>query len=149
VGEPEGAGLGVLSINRVCSEISGIVLPVKEARLPYRPFTLKNAEFILSVTGGNPPDFYPANVIIYRKPQGPVQESAWTFEAETQMARIVIQAGHLGAHFLDEDTFVPFSNLDWDPKRGFFIRCWKVDDHYELRYSASSRIILSLSSSVI
>lgn len=80
-------------------------------------FMLENQNFLGHCAMGD----FPCTVTIERKPKGTVQEAAWAFAEESRMARIELQGEELGVHFLDEDKFVPFSRLAFDPKTGFSI----------------------------
>lgn len=84
---------------------------------PAVPLEVENDNFKLTCSGGSAPYL----VTIFRKPQGLVQEAAWQYVAETQMAKVVFENDELGVHFLDEDKFVPFSRLQFDTKSGFTI----------------------------
>jgi hypothetical protein len=64
---------------------------------------------------------FPCTVTIERKPMGTLQEAAWAYAEESGMARIVRDGDELGVLFLDEDHFVPFSRLAFDPATGFQI----------------------------
>ena len=77
----------------------------------------ENDQFTLSCSGKD----YPCTVTVERKPQDSVQAYVWQFAAETRMARVVFQDNELGVLFLDENAFVPFSQLDYSPKTGLVI----------------------------
>jgi hypothetical protein len=83
---------------------------------PALPEKLENARYHLLP---DPERKFPTIVRVVRKPQNRVQEAAWHFAAETRMARIEEQQGELGVHFLDEDNFIPFTQLDYIQGRGF------------------------------
>ena len=85
---------------------------------PSLPLTVENDEFMLTCPATSTP---PYSVIISRKPQGSLQVAAWQYVEETRMAKIEFQDGELGMRFLDENQFVPFSRLQFDPKTGFTI----------------------------
>ena len=84
---------------------------------PVVPLEVENDNFELTCSGGSAPYL----VTIFRKPQGPLQEAAWQYVEETQMAKVVFENDELGVHFLDEDKFVPFSRLKFDTASGFTI----------------------------
>ena len=81
------------------------------------PFRVEQEHFTAHSADGG----FPCNVVIERKPQGPVQAAAWTYAKESGMARIEMEGEVLGVRFLDEDRFVPFSHLRFDPVHGFQI----------------------------
>jgi hypothetical protein len=83
---------------------------------PDEPESVENEQYRLVC---KPEHAFPCIVRVQRKPQGPVQEAAWNFAAETSMARIELQDDELGVRFLDENSFVPFAQLDYEPGRGF------------------------------
>ena len=84
--------------------------------LPSEPQTLENAQFRLV---SDPEHAFPAIVRVQRKPQNALQEAAWNFADQTRMAQIEEKEGQLGVHFLDEDRFVPFADLEYEPGQGF------------------------------
>lgn len=89
-------------------------LPKDTSQLPLR---VENEQFAFSCGG----ESYPSPVIVERKPQDAVQAYVWQFAAETRMARVVFQHEELGVLFLDENAFVPFSQLDYSTETGLVI----------------------------
>ena len=78
---------------------------------------VENEQFSLSCNS----DSFPCRVTVQRKPQGAVQAYVWEFAAETRMARVQFRADELWVLFLDEDVFVPFSQLDYSPETGLVL----------------------------
>lgn len=86
------------------------------------PFQIENEAYFLTCRLKQVGETFPCTAVLERKPQGALQETAWAYADETQMARIEEQEDELGVRFLDEDVFVPFSKLAFDQSRGFTIQ---------------------------
>lgn len=81
------------------------------------PLRSENSQFIFHY----PSTEFPGILTIERKPQSEVQAYAWHYASETNMARIQFRDDELGVYFRDEEQFIPFSRLRYDPNTGFII----------------------------